>query len=528
MILKRKKSLEKEDNKAPKKRISIIRLLIFIIVIAGVIYYATFSIKNLHEEVTAVKTTPWFAPYVDVTATPQYDFEKLGTTDARNLVLAFIVSDKNDPCTPTWGSAYTMDQASEKLDLDRRIARLRQLGGDVAISFGGLLNDELAVKCTDSIKLLAAYKSVINRYKVSTIDFDIEGSALQDVASITRRAKSLAELQKEIRSGGSNLAIWLTLPVAPQGLTESGTNAVSKTLESGVDIAGINVMTMDYGESKPKNESMYQAAADALLETHRQLGILYTQNGINLNSESIWRKIGVTPMIGQNDVQDEIFNLEDAKNLNHYAVANGITRISMWSANRDVACGDNYVNLSIASDSCSGVKQAELDYSSTLVPNYTGSFAENISVTKPDPITESNVDDPTTSPYQIWSKEGAYLQGTKVVWHRNVYEAKWWTQGDLPDNPVLQSWQTPWKLIGPVLPGEKPIQKLTLPEGTYPEWSGTDQYNKGDRVLFEGVPYQAKWWTQGDSPAAATSNPNGSPWSALTQSQVEEMLKTLK
>jgi chitinase len=105
-----------------------------------------------------------------------------------------------------------------------------------------------------------------------------------------------------------------------------------------------------------------------------------------------------------------------------------------------------------------------------------------------------------------------------------VYEAKWWTQGELPDNPVLQSWQTPWKLIGPVLPGEKPVENLTLPDGTYPNWSGTTQYNALDRVLFNGVPYKAKWWTQGDSPAASTSNPTSSPWVALTQEEVEEVL----
>jgi chitinase len=105
-----------------------------------------------------------------------------------------------------------------------------------------------------------------------------------------------------------------------------------------------------------------------------------------------------------------------------------------------------------------------------------------------------------------------------------VYQAKWWTEGDVPDSPVLQEWQIPWELIGPVLPGEKPIPQLTLPEGTYPDWSGTDDYNTGQRVLFNGVPYQAKWWTEGDSPAAASSDANGSPWVPLTQAQINAVL----
>lgn len=125
-----------------------------------------------------------------------------------------------------------------------------------------------------------------------------------------------------------------------------------------------------------------------------------------------------------------------------------------------------------------------------------------------------------TSQYQIWSEHGVYLKDTKVVWHGNVYEAKWWTKGDLPDNPVLQSAETPWQLIGPVLPTDKPVVLLTLPAGTYPAWSGQTIYNTGDRIIFEGMPYEAKWWNQGESPAAAAVNPDNSPWLLLTQEQI--------
>src|SRR5690606_24650640 len=130
------------------------------------------------------------------------------------------------------------------------------------------------------------------------------------------------------------------------------------------------------------------------------------------------------------------------------------------------------------------------------------------------------------SPYQIWNEEGAFLEGTKVVWHGNVYEAKWWTQGDMPDNPVLQAWETPWQLIGPVLPNEKPIPQPTLPEGTYPAWSGTVEYETGQRVLYNGLPYQAKWWTMGDSPAGSTANADNSPWVPLTQTQIKKIIES--
>lgn len=518
--------LNEVDRKSSSRRLSIPRLLIMVLVILGITYYFFLKIKDVTSEISAVESTPWFAPYVDVTATPQFAFESLGNTNAKDLILSFIVSSEEDPCIPSWGKAYTMDEASTKLDLDRRVARLRQLGGDVAISFGGLLNDELAVKCTDTDRLYDAYKSVIDRYSVNTIDLDIEGEELNDTESIARRAETITRLQQDMRNNGESLAVWLTLPVTPQGLLENATNAIAGMLASGLDLSGVNIMTMDYGESRIEGQSLQAANERALLETHRQLGILYSQAGIYLNDTSLWKKIGATPMIGQNDIAKEVFSLEDARALNEYVLGNGIIRTSMWSINRDVQCGDNYVNLSVVSDSCSGVTQDYLEYSSVLSVGLSGSFKHNGAlVTEED--EKSNLvlaDDPTTSPYQIWQEDGVYLQGTKVVWHGNVYEAKWWTQGELPDNPVLQSWQTPWKLIGPVLPGEKPVENLTLPDGTYPNWSGTTQYNALDRVLFNGVPYKAKWWTQGDSPAASTSNPTSSPWVALTQEEVEEVL----
>jgi chitinase len=505
-------------------------VLLGIIIVIGLVGGTFVGWQWWQQTQAATSQKPWFAAYVDATATPAYAFEQLGSTGMKNVILSFIVASPSDGCTPSWGGAYTMNEAGANLDIDRRIARLQQQGGNVAISFGGLLHNELALTCKDPNKLLNAYESVIDRYSIDTIDLDLENTGLTDTEAAKRRATVITALQKKRRAEGKNLAVWLTLPVAPQGLTEDGTNAVSIMLSSGVDLAGVNVMTMDYGQSRSKNQSMEKASEAALNETHRQLGILYQQAGQHLNSATLWTKIGATPMIGQNDLANDIFTLDAARGLNAFAISHNLGRMSMWSANRDIECGENYVDTKIVSDSCSGVAQDKLSFATTLSKGFTGNIKQNASVvTKNDPDTNTQTpDDPAKSPYQIWKETGAYLQGTEVVWHHNVYQAKWWTQGDMPDNPVLQSWQTPWQLIGPVLPGEKPVQQLKLPAGTYPDWSGTDTYNAGDRVLFEGVPYQAKWWTQGDSPAAASSNADSSPWVPLTQAQVKQIIQQTK
>jgi len=508
------------------RRLSPWRVLLALFVLAVLGASGTFGFRNWRATQAAVSHKPWFAGYVDVSATPSFPFEQLGQTNHKDAVLSFIVSMPNDECTPAWGAAYSLSKAGDRLDLDRRIARLQQQGGSVAVSFGGRDNQELAVSCTDTKKLQTAYESVINRYDINTIDLDLENRGLTDQTAAVRRATVLANIQKERRAHGKPLAIWVTLPVATFGMTEDGTNAISQLLAHGVDLAGVNAMTMEFGSSKPKDESMAKASEQALTQTARQLGILYQQAGTHLNDASVWAKLGATPMIGQNQDESEVFGIDDAKALNGFALDHHISRISIWSSNRDIQCGGNYVNVKAVSNSCSGVDQDKLEFSDLLGKNFNGSIALSAGIeTSADPVDSSKTakDDPANSPYQIWTASGAYLEGTKVAWHHSVYQAKWWTQGDVPDNPVLQTWQTPWELIGPVLPNEKPIPQPTLPAGTYSDWSGSNKYDTGQRVLFNGVPYQAKWWNQGESPAAAASNPDASPWVPLTQQQVNDI-----
>ncbi|WP_233265381.1 chitinase [Leifsonia sp. AG29] len=500
-------------------RVIVAGVVAVVVVTGGVVGFQWWSAR------AAVDAKPWFASYVDVTATPKFAFENLGTTATKDAVLSFIVSSRSDPCTPSWGAAYTLDEARGSLDLDRRIARLQQQGGNIAVSFGGLSNSELAVGCTDETKLKAAYAKVVDRYSIGTVDLDLEGSALTNSDAVSRRAAAIAALQEERRSDGERLAVWLTLPVAPTGMTEDGTNAIAAMLKAKVDIAGVNVMVMDYGTSKDPRQSMAKTSEAAVTAAQRQLGVLYNRAGLHQSDPSLWAKMGATPMIGQNDTADEVFTLADATQFNAWAISSGLGRMSMWSANRDKTCGTNYVDTTVVSDACSGVNQGKKTFASLLSKGFDGRIAlGEAAVTTAEPTSSAQTDDPAHSPYPVWAAANSYLKGTKVTWHHNVYQAKWWTKGDVPDNPVLNSWETPWELVGPVLPGETPIPQPTLPAGTYPNWSGTTAYDKGQRVLFDGVPFEAKWWSQGDSPEAASANPDSSPWAPLSQDEIDKLI----
>ena len=96
-----------------------------------------------------------------------------------------------------------------------------------------------------------------------------------------------------------------------------------------------------------------------------------------------------------------------------------------------------------------------------------------------------------------------------------IYQAKWFNTGDDPQAQVQYSWQTPWELLGPVLPGDHAPVILRPAAGTYPAWSISTSYQAGNKVLYQGLPYESKWNNQGVSPQGASTDPADSPWKTL-------------
>lgn len=310
----------------------------------------------------------WFGGYVDVTLEPDAALASQPETGTAVAVMAFITSGRSDPCEATWGGTYTLDQAEEKLGLDRQVQDFRDSGHDVAVSFGGQQGMELAAACSDTESLKKAYSSVITRYNLNVIDLDVEGIGASDVAVAERRAAAIAEIQAD-RPSGEPLQVWLTLPVSRNGLTPAAALSVRTMLEAGISVTGINLMVMNFGPL-PAGVSMLDASTAAAERTHNALQEVYSKAGRSEGPADLWNRIGLTPMIGVNDVEANVFTLEDARALNAYAVSKGIGRLSMWSYNRDVACSSSEAGVS---HSCSGVEQERGAYAKVLA----ASFADN-------------------------------------------------------------------------------------------------------------------------------------------------------
>lgn len=84
-----------------------------------------------------------------------------------------------------------------------------------------------------------------------------------------------------------------------------------------------------------------------------------------------------------------------------------------------------------------------------------------------------------------WSATKIYTGGEIVTYKGKQYKAKWWTQGDKPDESGAYG---PWEeLSDPSDPSSS-------------EWSDGKIYVADDIVTYQGTKYKAKWWTQGDVP----------------------------
>src|ERR1700742_3178655 len=329
----------KASQEPPPRGLAAIRVVVLLLVLcaAGVGAYLLLS-KQTPAASAKSDAVPVYSPYVDVTQTPTYPFQLPSSNPVSSVYLSFIVSDNEEPCTPSWGTFYTLDSAESGLDLDARAAQLRSQGGTVMISYGGQANTELAVDCTDPAQLQQAYLEPVERYHAKAIDLDIEGANLADTAANARRATAIAAVQKQRATEKKPLKVWMTLPVASSGLTAEGIAAVQAMLKAGVKLEGVNAMTMDFGPGEGAAHDMLGTIEDSLVATQAQVQTLWRAAGLPSSAAAAWGHVGVTPMLGVNDVTSERFTTKDAREPAKFVKARGIPRVSAWSLNRDSQC----------------------------------------------------------------------------------------------------------------------------------------------------------------------------------------------
>jgi hypothetical protein len=273
------------------------------------------------------------APYLYTSPWNSFDVKNAFKQTGHNIwTLCFIVADYSGK--PSWNGDSSIDNQF----FSDYINDIRSLGGDVIVSFGGASGKlkfnkgkEIATVTYDINELARKYQTIIDKYALTYIDIDIEGSATFDKASVERRNKAL----KIVRNNNPGIIISYTLATNHWGLSDENINILKNAVSVGFELDGnndlmsvVNLMAMDYGYVDNGGTLMGTYAISAAEGTYNQLQ--------NINMKNA--KIGITPMIGQNDIQDEIFTISNAKQVANWAKGkNWIRTIAFWSINRDTS-----------------------------------------------------------------------------------------------------------------------------------------------------------------------------------------------
>jgi chitodextrinase len=278
------------------------------------------------------------APYADITlGSGSQIVANAQAAHLKGVTLAFLI---DAGCTASWSGLGNVSNATfpNGTTVKSAIDGLVNAGVSVIVSWGGA-NGSVLSSCGSASAAQAMYQSVFNAYpNISGQDFDIEGGVNTSI---------LAAALKGLKAANPSKSVSLTLPVLPTGLVAAGMAIVNACHASPNNFHPdtINVMAMDYGSANDNGGNMLLSAQQAAVATHNQTG----------------DNIGVTPMIGVNDTNTEIFHIDDATNFVTWAKGQGfINRLAFWSLARD---NGGCPNAGFASATCSGLAQTTWQFS---------------------------------------------------------------------------------------------------------------------------------------------------------------------
>lgn len=509
-------------------------------------------------------------------------------TDVKFFNLGFIQSVggqiRDNKLVWGWGGHEVLSEAApdnaQYLGIKQSIRELRELGGDVVVSLGGL-NGLAFWQATQDVEILTnTYMDLVTGYGLTRLDLDIEGGA-QDKAQNIANAKAIKKVQD-----ATGVKIVLTLPVNPDGLAYEGRNVVEAYLSEGVEIDVINLMTMCYGPANLlPGENYGTASVRAVDSAKSQLQDLYARfAGETLTNQEAYAKLGTTPSIGFEGSAHPIFTTEWAELIVNHAIEKGLAMTSFWSMNRDAQLENNqgissqyeFTNIfkRFGSDEelpqvnkapeLKGIKDVTLTVGDAFDARegVTASDKEDGDLTDEIVIT-GEVDTEVAGTYElvysVSDYEGLETSATRTITVEEVvvepntapelkgikdvtltafdaFDAMAGVtafdkeDGDLTDAIVIEGEVDPevvgtYELVYSVSDSEGLAtsatrivtveeEKETDPNNTY---DATKVYNTGDKVMYDGKEYTAKWWTQGDIPGASDVwevtvdvNPDGS------------------
>lgn len=265
-------------------------------------------------------------------------------TGARWFTLAFVVAPDADTCAPQWDGGGTLDADSAP---SKAIGAIRAAGGDVIPSLGGGGVTKLGQVCGSADALAGAYQKVVDAYRLTAVDLDIEGAEFADAAARQRNVAALKLLQ----DNNPGLKVYVTVPVLDTGFSSKGVALVNEAEAAGLDVTAWAGMAFWFGKG----------AIDMGDASIRAMNGMQTvvRDAYGMSDRDAYRHVGLSSLAGVNEDPGEVITLQDFQQVLTYAHQHRIGRLTFWNVNRDRQC---QADGSDPADTCSGVPQSLYEY----------------------------------------------------------------------------------------------------------------------------------------------------------------------
>jgi chitinase len=370
---------------------------------------------------TAALSANWYesAPYYSVLDSAGPDLGTVMTaTGQKAFDMAFILADGG--CTPAWNGT---DPVSGDAQVAGVINEVRSDGGDVIVSAGGYNGTKLGQVCGSASATAAAYQQVISAYGLHAFDFDLEEPEIENSAAIANELGAAQILQRN----NPGLFISVTMPSIATGANYFGQLLLSEAQTLGFTPSDYTIMPFDGGFNGGSSQvAALQGFNGQLMKT------------FGWSSAQAYAHEGFSGMNGRTD-SAEYFYQSDFQTVLSFAQANGLSRYTFWSVNRDRECNPPSNNGSLSSE-CSSVTQNAWDFTA-----YTVAFAKSAPVTEPtgSPTpTPTPTGGPTGTPTPTptsgsctaaaWSPTSTYVSGNVVSYNGGQWTANQWNYNEVP------------------------------------------------------------------------------------------------
>lgn len=273
-----------------------------------------------------------FSPYKDLTTNMNWNTNVISTEVTGQLkpVLSVMPSKLN---TLTWAFATgecgqeNWAGVTPQQVVSSNVQNTINAGKTYIISTGGAAGSFTCGSDAGFDKFIKTYYSP----NMLGIDFDIEAGQTQDV--VNNLILRVITAQRNFPKLRFSFTLATLGGNAAQSLGQTGVMVMNAIKSYGLTHYTINLMVMDYGSATPGNCmigvdgrcDMGKSAVQAAINLHGYYGTPFNQ-------------IELTPMIGGNDTQDEIFTNADVATLSSFVKQYGLVGVHHWSFDRDRDC----------------------------------------------------------------------------------------------------------------------------------------------------------------------------------------------